>query len=63
MQGGDNEHLKLLHQRYLEEAKKFTEALQLNASPNDLITIRKKVRALLNEIKGYIKSANASGQL
>ena len=63
MQGRDYEHLKLLHKRYLEEARKFTEALQVNATQKELIIIRKKVRMLLNEIKSFIRSAGTSSQL
>ena len=63
MQGRDYEHLKLLHQRYLEEARKFTEALQVNATQKELISIRKNVRMLLNEIRSFIKSAGTSSQL
>jgi hypothetical protein len=62
MQGRDYEHLKVLHQRYLEEARKFTEALQVNAPQKELLIIRKKVRALLNEIRSFISSANTSSQ-
>jgi hypothetical protein len=63
MQGRDHEQLKLLHQRYLEEARKFTEALQVNASSKELLIIRKNVRMLLQEIRSFIRSAGTSGQL
>jgi hypothetical protein len=57
MQSTEYKQLKLLHQRYLEEARKFTEALQVNASQKELLSIRKKVRALLHEIRSFIRSA------
>ena len=56
-QSRENEHLKLLHQRYLEEARKFTEALQVNAPQKELLMIRKNVRMLLHEIRSFIGSA------
>jgi hypothetical protein len=62
LEAGYNEHLKLLHQRYLEEARKFTEALQVNAPQKELLNIRRNVRALLQEIRSYIRSAGTSGQ-
>jgi hypothetical protein len=62
MQGRDYEQLKLLHIRYLEEARKFTEALQDNASSKELLIIRKNVRMLLQEIRSFIRSASTSGQ-
>ena len=57
MQGRDYEQLKVLHQRYLEEARKFTEALQVNAPPKELLNIRKNVRMLLQEIRSFIRAA------
>lgn len=64
MQGKEQEHLKRLHQRYLVEARKFTEALQVNAPQKELLNIRRNVRSLLLEIRSFIRSAGtASGQL
>lgn len=64
MQGKEHEHLKRLHQRYLEEARKFTEALQVNAPQKELLNIRRNVRSLLLEIRSFIGSAGtASGQI
>ena len=64
MQGKEHEHMKRLHQRYLEEARKFTEALRVNAPQKELLIIRRNVRSLLLEIRSYIRSAGtASGQL
>jgi hypothetical protein len=58
MQGREHEQqLKLLHQRYLEEARKFTEALRVNAPQKELLSIRRNVRALLQEIRSFIRSA------
>jgi hypothetical protein len=63
MQGRDHEKkLKLLHQRYLEEARKFTAALQGNATQKELLMIRRNVRMLLLEIRSFIKSAGTSSQ-
>ena len=60
MQGSEQETLKLLHQRYLIEAKKFTEALQDNTTQKELLNIRRNVRALLQEIRSYIRPAGSS---
>jgi hypothetical protein len=62
MQGRDNENLKILHQLYLAEARKFTSALEHNAPPKELLSIRRNVRMLLREIRSFTGSAGGSGQ-
>ena len=59
----DEDQLKLLHQQYLVEARKFVQALQDNAPPKELLSIRRNVRLLLQEIRSFIRSAGTSGQL
>lgn len=63
MRARDEDQLKLLHQQYLAEARKFVQALQDNAPPKELISIRRNVRLLLQEIRSFIRSAGTSGQL
>jgi len=61
MQGRDYEQLKLLHQQYLGEAGRFIKALQDNAPQKELLSIRRNVRMLLQEIRSFMRSAGTSG--
>ncbi len=62
MQGRKYDALKTLHERYLEEAKKFLDALQKNAPQKELLIIRRNVRLLLQEIRRNISSASSTSQ-
>jgi hypothetical protein len=63
MRARDEDQLKILHRQYLAEARKFVQALQDNAPTKELLSIRRNVRILLQEIRSFIRSAGASGQL
>ena len=62
MQGRKYDALKTLHELYLEEAKKFLDALQKNAPQKELLIIRRNVRLLLQEIRRNISSAGSTSQ-
>ena len=48
-----SDYLMTLHKQYMAEVRKFIKALKENASGNELILIRMKVKKLLAEIRRY----------
>ena len=60
MQGREHDAIQTLHELYLEEAKKFLDALQKNAPQKELLIIRRNVRLLLQEIRRNISSASST---
>ncbi|WP_207515803.1 hypothetical protein [Longitalea luteola] len=55
-------YLEELERRYIAEVRNFLEALQKDASPRELIAIRKNAKEIFNEIKNKSKlTDNESG--